>query len=181
MIVTSGASHCQSKKRGAGGVDHSVQFVLSLHQREVDILALDEIVWSCDEETGANAAAKGIPGQLLAHELVVRQVVVEGVHHPVTVWPGIRAFPVGLETVCFGVANNIQPMLRPALTEPRIFQHPVDQSFPGVRRRVILKCRNFPRGRVHSQHDEVESADEHLSLGQAGWRKVRLCELGEYK
>ena len=144
VIVTTRAPQRQPEERGAGGVDHAVEFILPLHQREVDVLALDEIVRPRDEKAGAGAAAKGVAGQLPAHELVVRQVVIEGVHHPVAERPGVRSLPVGLESVSLGVANDIEPMLRPAFAEQGIVQHAINQPLPGVRLRIVDKCRNLP-------------------------------------
>ena len=80
-------------------------------------MALDKIIRPRDQKAGANAVAKGVASQLPAHELVVWQVLIEGVHHPVAERPGVRTLPVGLKSVRLGVANDIEPMLRPAFAE----------------------------------------------------------------
>ena len=71
VIVTTRAPQRQTEESGAGGVDHAVEFILPLHQREVDVLALDKIIRPRDQKAGADAAAKGVASQLPAHELVV--------------------------------------------------------------------------------------------------------------
>ena len=181
VIVTTRASQRQPKERRAGGADHSVEFILPLHQREVNVLALDEIVRPRDEKAGADATAKGVPGQLPAHEPVVRQIEVQRVHHPVAERPGVGPLAVDLESVRLGVANDVEPMLRPALTEPGIVQHPVDQPLPSTRPGVVHERRNLLGRGMHPERDEVQPTDEQRPLGQAGRRKPRLGQLRKHK
>ena len=133
VVMAAGATKGQPEERRAGGADHSVEFVLPLHQGEVDVLAFDEVVRPRDEKAGADAVAEGVPGQLRLNEPVIRQVAVECVDHPVAERPGVGPLPVGLEAVRLAVPDDVEPMLRPPLAEPGIVQHAVDSPFPGVR------------------------------------------------
>ncbi len=61
-----------------------------------------------------------VGGELLAHELVVRHILVEGTDDPVAVYVGEGIAPAGTAdeiALGVGVARNVQPMSPPAFAE----------------------------------------------------------------
>ena len=64
---------------------------------------------------------------MLGDELIVRGVVVKGTNHVVAVKPGIFAVEVGFGAVCFGPADDVEPMLRPAFSEVTRFELGVNE------------------------------------------------------
>ena len=60
-----------------------------------------------------------VAGELLQHEAVVGLVGVEGVDDVVAITPGVGAVVVGLVAVAVGVADEVQPVARPAFAVVR--------------------------------------------------------------
>ena len=73
-----------------------------------------------------------VAGELPADEPVVGHVVVERLDHEVAIAPGVRAVVVVLEAVGLGVADQVEPVPRPALAVVRAGEQPVDQPLVGV-------------------------------------------------
>lgn len=55
-----------------------------------------------------------VSGDLPPEELVVREIAVQGVDHPVAIPPGIGAQLVPLEAVGVGVVGDVEPVSGPA-------------------------------------------------------------------
>ena len=105
------------------------------------------------------------PGELLLHELVVRLVVVEALHHVIAIAIRIRAVHVVLVAVRFGEANHIQPVASPLFAVARRCQQPVDQLLPSVRRLIAHKRVDFLRCRRQAVQIEGDPANQRGSVG----------------
>src|SRR5436190_70948 len=73
-------------------------------------IALDLVVGPGDEVAGRRVLAAGVAGQLVADELVVRSVVVEGPDDVIAVRPGVGPGGVGLEAGRLGEADHVEPV-----------------------------------------------------------------------
>ena len=77
------------------------------------------VAWSLPMKGASDAVLKGgfgkqVSGQLFDHELIVRQIAIEGVNHPVAIGPDSRALPVLFVTFCIRISCQVQPHGRPA-------------------------------------------------------------------
>ncbi|MFM1944030.1 MAG: hypothetical protein RI897_3012 [Verrucomicrobiota bacterium] len=77
VVVAAGAAEGEAKKGCARGVDHVIQLVLALREREVRVGTFDDVVGAGDEESGCGVDAVGIAGELFTDELIVGLVVIE--------------------------------------------------------------------------------------------------------
>ena len=68
--------------------------------------------------------------QLLDEEAMVGLVVIESPNDVIAILPSVRLGTIALETVGFRIANHVQPMTPPTLTEPRVGQQTIDDYFP---------------------------------------------------
>ena len=133
VVVTAGTPEGQAKECRSRRVDQVGEFVLTLHQRQVDVLAFDDVVRPRDKEACRDVGSQSVASDLLADELIVRLVVVQRADHVVAVWPGVRPLAVRFESVGLAKANQVEPVPRPALAVARALQHFVNEGFPCVR------------------------------------------------
>ena len=122
---------------------------------------------------------KQVAGDVLLHELVVREVLVESADHVVAIAPGVLLVEVEFVAVGFGEAHQIEPVPGPALAIVRRDQQPVDDLFISLRGIVGKERRDlFGRGR---QAGEVEGdAAQQGGLVRGRRRSDALCfQLGE--
>ena len=122
MIVAAGAPDRDAHERFGDDVDlfvHNVHLILPLIQLvQVDGAHGEE---SCGDSILVTLLGR-IRGQqiarnLLDDELIVGQVPVEGVNHPIAIAPGEGKGGVARPSGGFAVAGNIEPMASPAFAE----------------------------------------------------------------
>ena len=102
-----------------------------------------------------------ITGNLVLHELVVREIAVEGIHHPVAIAPGIGeglavlgcAHPVA-------VAGHIKPVPSPAFAVVGRFQQAINHPGEGVRTVILEEGLDFLRGGRESNEGKVGATDQ---------------------
>ena len=136
-----------------------------MHQGQVDVGALDDVVGAGDEEAGADLGAHRIAGDLFSDELVVGFVVVERGDDVVAEVVGAEAFAVGLESVALSEAHDVEPVARPAFAVAWAGERAVDEFLPSVGRLVGEEGIDFSGRRRQAVHDEVETADEGAAIG----------------
>ena len=102
---------------------------------------------------------------LLADELVVRLVGVEGVDDVVAVAPGVGPVVVLLEPAGVRVARHVQPVAAPALAVVRRVEQPVYQPLPGAARRVGEVLVDLRRRRRQAGQVEICPAQERQPVG----------------
>ncbi len=111
--------------------------------------------------------AKLIGGELLADELIVGQVVVEGRDHVVAIGVGIRIAAVLGEDVALGVgvAGHVEPVPAPALAVGGRGQQAIDHLGVGVGRGVVFERFDLVgRGRQAGQV-ECRAAQQRAPIG----------------
>ena len=165
MVVTSCATQCQTQKTGPCGVDQIRKLVLFLHERQVDVWTLDDVMRPCHEVTCPDWLAESIAGNLLEDELIVRFIRIQSFDDPVAVRPGIWAFSIRLKSLRFPKPNQVQPMASPPLSVARAFQNIVDQVCPCVRGVVIQKLFDLLRHGWQAMHDQIEPSNSGAAIG----------------
>ena len=63
-----------------------------------------------------------IPSDLFADKLIIWQIFIERINHPVSISPRIRNWMIGVFAGGVGITNNIQPMPAPVFTVMRRLQ-----------------------------------------------------------
>lgn len=79
---------------------------------------------------------KQVPRQLLNGEAVERQIVIEGLDHPVAITPSIRSWPVFLIPVTVRIAGHVQPVSAPTFAKVLGGQSGIHDPLIGIRRRI---------------------------------------------
>ena len=112
-----------------------------------------------------------IAGDLVADELVVGQVGVEGLDDVVAVRPGIGSLGVDLKAMGVGVAHDIEPVLGPAFAMVRRGEQAVNEALQGrfLHRRSAFgdEARHLFRSRRQAGQIEAEPANQRGWIG--GW------------
>ena len=90
--MTTSAAHGESQEGGPGRRDHVVQFVGTLLGGQPDIGAFNDVHRPTHEKTGGDIGSEGIARELLANELVIGFVLVEGGNDVVSNPPGVWTF-----------------------------------------------------------------------------------------
>ena len=159
MVVATGAGHREALGAAHDHVDPVVDDVGG---------AVEEATAEREEaERGEVAVILGVLGDLVggdlqAQELVVRQILVEGVHHPVAVSVGVRVAPFFQEhvTLRVGVAGDVEPVAGPAFAEGRRGEQAVDELLGGLRVLVVDVGGNFFGGRVEAPERKRQATDD---------------------
>ena len=173
VVVAAGTAHGQPEKRLAEGVDavvHPVGLVLRNVDRPMHRLAQkpesradDRLVraglridpWPFDE----------IAGNLLADELVVGQVVVERLHDPVAILPGVGDPIIELVSPRLAIPRHVEPVPREPLAIVGRGEELVDVVVEGMR----VGIRSHPcdvSGKSRKAGEDLgRSTHEHLTGG----------------
>ena len=70
VVVAAGAAEGQGEEGGAGRVHDVGQFVLALHQRQIDVRTFDQIVGAGDQKSGRRVGPQGVSGKLASCSLM---------------------------------------------------------------------------------------------------------------
>ncbi len=162
VIVAARTGDGQAKKSARHGI-HAVVALVGVRDFDRAVVVKP---WTETEEAksrehlGAHSVIERIGGDLRGDELVVRQVVIERLDHPVAIQigagVGIVAAAHGIETavVVLTIARDVEPHATPALAVLGRCEQAVNHFGERIRCRVFLKCVNlFGRGR---QTGEIE-------------------------
>ena len=122
-----------------------------------------------------------VRGDLQAHELVIGQVLIEGVHHPVTIGVGVRVAAFFLEyvTLRVGVAGDVEPVAGPAFAKGRCGEQAVDELLGRLRVLVADIGGDLGGGRIIAPERECETADDDLARGLRIEVEAGGLQLGE--
>ena len=140
--------------------------VVPLVNAGAEVAGGDEVFWVLG--FGFGAEVEFVTGELLAHELVVGLVGVEGLHHVIAVAPGLRAVFVGAIAVGLGVADEVEPVARPLLAVTRAGEEFVHELFVGVGGLVGEELVQLEGRRRQAREVEVNTACERGALGGRG-------------
>ena len=182
VIVTARTPEGQPQKYRAGGVDDVGQFVLPLHQGEIDVGAFDDIKRPGDQESraGIGTRTEDVPGNLLPDELIVGLVRVERLDDVVAIRMRIAPFAIRLETIRVGVADDVQPVTRPAFAVARAGQDLIHQAFPRVLPGVGHETGDLIRCGRKAVHYQIEATDQGPPIGlRAQLQLLRLQFRGD--
>ncbi len=156
MIVTTGASDCQTHERTGGHVDLLVNKI-HLEFRRITVVegfrANGEKARSHQTLVGW-LFGKQIPRHLFADELVERLVLVERFHDVIPEPPGMGKRDVPFHAVALGITGHVQPVPSPAHPELGTRKQTVHHLLEGVRSIVFQKIPELLGGR--RQSDEVK-------------------------
>ena len=89
-------------------------------------------------------ARQQIAGKLLGQELVVGQIAVEGINHPIAIAPHI-AEGVLLIALAVSVTRHVEPYSRPTLTVGRRGEQPIHPEFVSISGAIVHKRFHFLR------------------------------------
>ena len=177
MIVTAGALQGMGEERLAYAIAHVVKEALSgdlrhLHPRQFP--------WAHAQETRRDDHLRIIrldlvARDLLADELIVALIRVEGTHHVIPITPGVPSLVVIGEAGRIGVTGHVQPVLGHALSVVRGREQPVDQGGEGLGfgPRVFDESRYFFWLRRQAKQVERRAADQGDTVGNRGDRESR--------
>ena len=101
-----------------------------------------------------------VAGHLLAGELKVGPVFVEGPDHVVAVRPYVLAQPVPLESLALGIPHQIQPVAAPTLSIAGRSKEPVHKSFVCSKLLIVLECGYLLGGWRQSEQIKREPSDQ---------------------
>ena len=121
VIVAAGAIDAQRHECPGSGSQLFVGEVQLLLDRVVfaDHLGAEHEEAGCDQSLGAVGVApvrEDVPGELLAHELVVGLVVIECPDHVISIAPSVAVDDVVVHPVAIRIARHVQPVPAPALS-----------------------------------------------------------------
>ena len=122
-----------------------------------------------------------VAGDLLAHELVVREIVVERPDEVVAIAPRIGKLGVPLAAVRLAVADEIHPVAREALAEARGGEQPIDGGLVGCRRRIGGEGEHLLGAGRKPGEDERQPPQERRRGSDRGRLKAGSVESGGQK
>ena len=126
MVMTPSATECQAKK----GLSDRINVVVDDVADDLFFISIARVPDAVGQKCGCNQSrwvnffsyrtGQQISRDLMHDELVEWHVLIESIHDPVAITPGIQWFgrplaSFGVAIVIISVANHIQPMARPAL------------------------------------------------------------------
>ena len=117
------------------------------------------------QKSGSDDAVMGnrldqVAGHLLAGELKVGSVFVEGPDHVVAVRPYVLAQPVPLESLALGIPDQIQPVAAPTLSIAGRSKEPVHEVFVCTGLLIADECGYLLGGWRQSEQIKRESPDQ---------------------
>ena len=177
MVVATGAVEGQAHPEGAHGLGHVEDVLDPVLFGNASPFAVDHVV---AVEPGGEDLLVGGAGQKVACELpdgkvVVGEVLVEGLDHPVPPGPH-GTFAVALVSVGVGIAGRRQPVPGHALPVGGRGERAVDQPFPGPGLVVGEKGIDLLEGGGKPGQVEREAPDEGLALGPWGGLELFVLE-----
>src|SRR5437762_2750309 len=101
-----------------------------------------------------------ITSQLFEQEAVEGRVVVERLDHVIAITPGAGTKAIILEALRFGIADDIEPVPRPAFAVVRTDEQAFHELFVSVSGRVVDEGGDFLGRRRQARKIEAEPTDE---------------------
>ena len=178
MVVTTRAGHRQALSAAHDDIDTIVD----------DVRGAVEEATSERQETQRGEVAVVlrilddlVGGDLQAEELVVGQVVVEGLHDPVAIGIGIRIAAFFLEDVALrvGIAGDVEPVTAPAFAESRRAEETVDKFLGGLRITVGDEGGDLGGRRLVTGKRERQATDDDFATGLRIEAEPGFLELGQ--
>ena len=140
MIVTTTTVDREAEKSLAGGGQHIVKLIeIMLVGVGGFVIEQAESIKTRSDHRLRSYLIEFVSGDLFANELIVGHIFVEGPHDVIAIAPDERFGRIALVTVCFGVADHIHPVPRPAFPELGRGEQSVDQPLVGIGCGIVYK------------------------------------------
>ena len=136
---------------------------------------VDSAVWS-DPRLIENVA-----GEVLADELVIRHVGVQGPNEVVAVVPRVRYGRIAFAAVRVGIANQVHPVPCPVLSESLRVQQPPCQLLVGVGIIVLYELSRLVGRWRHACQVVGEPPDQRAAVGGRSRQHAVFFELGQHE
>jgi len=166
MSVALGAAYGQAKPHGArrGRSVHG-RFATIEFEVRTRFVILERIA----VKAGGYFLLDRGPGQKISRELfngelIERQILVDGVDHPVTIKISVRAKRVVEIPAAVRVAGEVEPISSPSFAEVRGSEERVDQAFISVRARIINEGLHGARFRRQPEEVQVQTTVERAAV-----------------
>ena len=176
MVVAAGAGDGEAKKGLAEGVDLVIDDV-GADLAEADAIVVAEFAEAEGGgadfgfvEVGGGVEAGGgklVAGEVLADELGVGDVGVEGADEVVAVVVGAVDFVVPIIAESFGETHEVHPVAGPLLAEVGGAEVAVDLALVGSRGLIVFKKIDLERGGREAGENEAEATEEGGTVGLA--------------
>ena len=169
MVVAAGAADRQAQEYQSGRLGDVVEGILPAQSLvvQVDHVGIAAIEPGGDEGPGI-VGPHLVAGELQADELVVGQVAIQRLDHPVAISPGVGPGLVELEAVGFGEPRQVEPVLSPTFAKLRAREQPVDQAFVALWRAVGQESTLFLEAWRQAGQVEAQAPQEGRSIGFGG-------------
>ena len=171
VVVTLGAADGHAEEYRPDGAGHFAQHFLPVCV--FVLIAADQMDGAgamkagCDQRIVASRV-EFIAGDLFLNEQAVGLVPIEAADHIVSVAPGVRAFQVEFVPVGIGIADDIEPALRPALAVVLGFKQAIDHLRIGIGRMVGEEQVDFSGSGRQADEVQRDSAQQALFARQGG-------------
>ena len=180
VIVTTRAMNRQAQKALGDSTHDLLKLVLARLALHPVARPQHGVVRPGDQEADSRGpfapGLQHIPGQLHPGKLVIGQVIVESLDHPVPVGPGVAPGLVVFKTVALTVARHVQPVSRPTFSVMRGGQQAVDQLPVGGRRRIPDEIIDHSRCRWQPEQVKVKAPGENGGRGRHSRRNPLLLQ-----
>ena len=180
VIVAAGARQRQAKERSPHVVDRVFdgQMLRVVIDPRTESPCESDVAGRDDPPVAVPATIEQVSRELFADELVVRQVTIEGVDHPVAVLDHLRDRIVRVVARRVGVPHNVEPMSSPAFSVMRRLQQTINDFGKGRRRvgRIVDEGVHFVGSWRETDQIEGGSTDER-SPCRIARRREALCFL----
>ena len=140
MIVAAGTSNGQAEKHSAcrlSAIEGVPCSVLILQRASFIGSWVKPNIAACNQLINS-WLLQHVAGKLPPCELIKREIIVEGTHHPIAIGPD-RPLVVMVESLSVRVANRIEPVARLVLTKSLAVKQPVDQRGLGLFRIISFE------------------------------------------
>ena len=174
VVMTAAAVQGEPEPHRAHRLRHVHHVVHPVFLRDAPALAIDHVVpvEPCRQNLLRSGARQEISRQLPHRELVIGQIVVKSVHHPVAPRPH-GALVVTLISVAVRVARRLQPIPGHALPVGRGGQSAVDETLPGTRSGVGEEGPELLRRRRQSGEVQRQAPDQRFTRSPG--RRCETC------
>ena len=183
LVIVAARAFKGKAEKGRGerlhAVAHVLHAVLFLHAAALAFL-LVQAVEGGGQDLVVAGVREQVAGELPGDELVVRQVVVKRLDHPVAPGPDF-AFAVHLEAVAVGIAGHVQPVHRHAFAEVFGREQAVHQLRVCGRRLVGDEGRHFLRRGRQAGEVKSDPADERGRIGFGLQLEAAFGETGAHE
>ena len=184
MVMATRAANGHPEHRRADRVHHVIEFVVA--RRFKFLLSQLCREHARTEETGGHhrewiVRFNLVAGNLPAHKLVIRHIVVQRLDDKVAVVIGVMPVGVLLEAETVRVTGEVEPVAPPAFAVVRRVEQAIDNALKRRTRIAIghgKKRLRLLRGRRQADQVKVNTAQQRPVFRRAIWFQIGLLQFG---